>query len=132
MPDQLDTEIRALVREIVDSSPPAPAFESIEAALFVPAARPRVMRRPRVVVIAACVVIALVIGAVLLFARNEGPSVESPARPPTTGATRSACAGKAYVSSEGDDTRGDRHGHGRGGGGPHRGRRGACRSGYHS
>ncbi len=109
MPDQLDARIRAMVREVVDSSPPVPRFEEIEAGLAVPvvrqgAARQRVTRRTRVVVaIAACVAIALVIGGVVLVARNDSPSVKTPAVPPTAAVTK-ACAGKAYVNNQGDNT----------------------------
>ena len=105
MTDQLDARIRAFVRELVDSSPAAPGFEDIEWGLHTPDTRPRLTRRTRVVVaIAACLVVALVIGSILLFARDNSPSVESPARPPTTGTRALACAGKAYVNNQGDNT----------------------------
>ena len=62
------------------------------------AVRRRVTRRaPLFVAIAACLVVALVIGGLLLVAHNDSPSVHTPAVPPTPGAA-SGCAGKAYVS----------------------------------
>src|ERR1700750_1863498 len=104
MPDQLDDRIRALVREVVDSAPPVPRFEEIEAR-SVPFVRRRVARRTRGVIaaIAACVAIALVISGVVLVARNDRPSVQSPAVPPTA-AVVGGCAGQVYVTNQGDGT----------------------------
>jgi YVTN family beta-propeller protein len=69
------------------------------------AVRRRVVRRNRLVVgIAACLAVALVIGGLLLFAgKSDGPTVEAPAG--TLPSTASGgCAGKAYVTNEGDGT----------------------------
>src|SRR4051812_44685346 len=97
MPDQLDARIRALVREIVDSAPPTPPFENLEAGSAVAVVRQRSRPRTRVLVaIAACVAVALVIGAAFLFSRSDQPAVQSP---PASG-----CAGKAYVNNQGDNT----------------------------
>ena len=95
MPDQLDARIRALVREVVDSAPPTPRFEDLEAGSAVLVVRQRAMPRVRVVVvIAACVAAALVIAGVLVFSsRHDPPAVHSP--------PRSACAGTAYVNNQG-------------------------------
>ena len=81
MADQLDDRIRAHVLELVDSSPPAPTFDEIEAGLVEPVVRPPATRRARVLaVIAACLVVALVVAAALLLSgRSDSPSVRTPA-----------------------------------------------------
>ena len=97
MPDQLDARIHALVREVVDSAPPTPRFEDLEAGSAVLVVRHRAIPRARVIAaIAACVAVALVIGGVLLFPRHDRPAVQTPAP--------SACAGTAYVNNQGDNT----------------------------
>ena len=65
------------------------------------AVRRRAVRRDRLVVgIAACLVVALVIGGLLLFSRSsDGPTVKVPAvTPPST--AYGGCTGKAYVANE--------------------------------
>ena len=97
MPDQLDAQIRALVREIVGSAPPTPSFD-LSAGATLSVDRHRMSPRMRVIAaVAACVVVALVIAGVVLIPQSDRSSVRSPA--PT------GCSGKAYVNNQGDNTR---------------------------
>src|SRR4051794_1996736 len=69
------------------------------------ALRRGVVHRSRMVVgIAACLVVGLVIGSLLLFPhKNDGPTVEAPAgTAPTT--AYAGCTGKAYVANESSGT----------------------------
>src|SRR4051794_30759248 len=96
MPDQLDARIRALVREIVDSAPATPSFD-LEGRSAVAVVHHRATPRTKAIAtIAACVVVAMVIAAVLVFPGSNRPSVQTPGA--------SACSGKAYVNNQGDNT----------------------------
>ena len=86
MPDQLDARIRALVREVVDSAPSDATVRGHRMRFGGRSVvRRRVTPRARVIAaIAACVVVALVIGGVLVFPGSDEPqSVQSPAGQPT-------------------------------------------------
>ena len=94
MTDRLDAQLRALAHALVDEARVPTALQEREAELR--GLPPRVTRRaPVMVAIAACLVVALVVGgALLLSAGNDRSSVQ------TAAGASGGCAGKAYVADQ--------------------------------
>ena len=96
----IESALRTALREAADQIEVRPTSLTRAAE---PAAQRVARRAPVIAVVAACLVIALAIGAALLFsAGNDPSSVQTPTVPPV--AAVGGCAGKAYVNNNIDGT----------------------------
>ena len=101
MTDRLDAQLRALAHALVDEARVPTAFQTAKRSF---AGCPGHASCAIVVAIAACLVVALVVGgALLLSAGNDPSSVQ------TAAGASGGCAGKAYVADQGDGSRVGHH-----------------------